>query len=907
MWGGSPGPRGSPWTHTPVEESFLAQPCRPARELTADKDVRPTIGPGTLVWSMRRWIALALRTPHIVGPAVGIVIAIAVGVYSLTEGQAYKSAADQAAQSRRVVEWTQTLLSRLRDAESGQRGFLLTGDARYLAPYTQALPRIAGDRAAVGSLAAAHPDEIRQYSDLIGTKLDEMAQTIRVRESGGAAAALAIVQTDRGKQTMEQIHALADAIVAGENAELARRESSASHHGYQTRIVVMSGALVMALLLWAIARQVGVLLRAKEQLIADLAGARELEARGRAALATTLRSIGDAVITTDTSRRVQFLNPIAENLTGWSSAAAAGRPLTEVFRIVNEATRQTVEDPAAKVMREGVVVGLANHTILLTRDSREIPIDDSGAPIYNEAGAIAGVVLVFRDVTSRRQAQRNLEESERQYRLLFEANPWPMWVYDQNDLAFLAVNEAATKHYGYTRQEFLTMTLRDIRPPEDVALLLADVASPTVQLHTDGPWRHRRKDGSIIYVEITSHPLQFGNTKACLVLAHDVTERLKLEEQLRQSQKLEAVGQLAGGIAHDFNNLLTVVEGYAELIHGELPVDDPNRTSIQEILVAAQRAASLTRQLLAFSRRQMLQPIRLNLNANVGSTHRMLSRLLGENIATVAQLEPQLWDVFADPGQIDQIILNLAVNARDAMDRGGKLTISTANVNIGEEGGADNVPLGRYARLTIADNGHGMDAETRKRIFEPFFTTKEIGRGTGLGLSTVYGIVKQSAGFIRVESEPGKGTRFDILLPAVDQQAPEPAAATPAPDAPDRSGGAVLVVEDDEVVRQLVTAMLRSAGYEVIAPMLPSDALKTLEDPKVRIDLLLTDMVLPETDGAAIADAALRLRPGLKVLYMSGYTEHAVLRRHPIDDGVPFLQKPFTKTALLAKVREALG
>jgi two-component system cell cycle sensor histidine kinase/response regulator CckA len=855
---------------------------------------------------MRRWIANALRTPHIAGPAVGIVIAIAIGVYSLSEGEAYKSAAEQVAQSRRVIDWTQKLLSRLRDAESGQRGFLLTGDAGYLVSYTQALPKIAADRAAIGSLAPAHPEQVRQYSDLIGTKLDEMAQTIRTRESSGAAAALAIVQTDRGKQTMEHIHELADVLVAGENAELENRESQAARHGYKTRIVVMTGALVMALLLWTIGSQVSVLLRAKERLISDLASSKELEARGRAALATTLRSIGDAVITTDSAGRVQFLNPIAEDLTGWSNAAADGRPLSDVFRIVNETTRQTVDAPAAKVLREGKVAGLANHTILIARDGREIPIDDSGAPIHDETGAITGVVLVFRDVAGRRQTQRNLEESERRYRLLFEANPWPMWVYNQSDLAFLAVNEAATKHYGYSREEFLSMTLRDIRPAEDVALLLADVATPTVQLHTDGPWRHRKKDGGIIYAEITSHPIAFGKAKACLVLAHDVTERLKLEEQLRQSHKLEAVGQLAGGIAHDFNNLLTVVEGYAELILGDIPAGDPNRGSVEEIMVAAQRAASLTRQLLAFSRRQMLQPIRLNLNANVGSTHRMLSRLLGENIETITRLEPRLSDVFADPGQIDQIILNLAVNARDAMDRGGKLIISTANVEIGARDNLEFVPHGRYARLSIEDNGHGMDPETRKRIFEPFFTTKEIGRGTGLGLSTVYGIVKQSGGYILVESEPDKGTRFDILLPAINDLAPAIASEAPTPDSQHRSGGLVLVVEDDDVVRQLITTMLRSAGYDVIAPALPSGALEALKNTALPIDLLLTDMVLPETDGAAIAEAALRLRPGVKVLYMSGYTEHAVLRRHPVD-GVPFLQKPFTKASLLSKVREALA
>jgi signal transduction histidine kinase/CheY-like chemotaxis protein len=436
---------------------------------------------------------------------------------------------------------------------------------------------------------------------------------------------------------------------------------------------------------------------------------------------------------------------------------------------------------------------------------------------------------------------------------------------------------------------------------------LSHVATPDRDLQTDGPWRHRKKDGSVIFVEITSHLVQFGNIPACLVLSYDITERLRLEEQLRQAQKLEAVGQLAGGIAHDFNNLLTVVEGYAELLHGDLPEDDPNRQPVEEILVAAQRAATLTRQLLAFSRRQMLQPIRVSLNANVNSTHRMLSRLLGENIEIETNLDPDLWDVFADPGQIDQILLNLSVNARDAMEHGGRLTVSTGNVELdGISAAAGGAAPGKYASLSVVDTGHGMDPETQQHIFEPFFTTKEVGRGTGLGLSTVYGIVKQSGGYILVESAPGKGSKFTILLPATPDQSSSGAASVLKQATPVKHEETILVVEDDASVRQLVGAMLRSSGYVVVAPASPQEALAVCADPDTRIDLLLTDMVLPETDGAAIAEAAQRTRPNLRVLFMSGYTEHAVLRRNPMDRNSMFLPKPFTKGALLEKVREAL-
>src|ERR1035437_9493374 len=687
-----------------------------------------------------------------------------------------------------------------------------------------------------------------------------------------------------------------------------RNANNAEGHSHQSHIVVQLGARVLFGLLWFATRRINRLLGSQNQLISDLELTREREARGSAALATTLRSIGDAVIATDTQGRIHFMNPIAEALTGWTNAAAEGRPLPEVFRVEGELSHQPVPDLTVKVLRDGVVVGLANHTILIARDGGRIPVDDSAAPIHEQQGNITGVVLVFRDVTLRRRAQRKLEESESRYRLLFETNPQPMWVFDIASLAFLAVNHAAIAHYGYTREEFLSMTLRDIRPAEDVPALLEHTRVSTRIPHTDGPWRHRKKDGTVLVVEIATYPIQFGDAAAILVMATDITERKRLEEELRQSQKLEAVGQLAGGIAHDFNNLLTVIEGYAEMIRADQAPDAEHRDSVNEILVAAQRAASLTRQLLAFSRRQILQPIRLTLNANVTSTQRMLSRLLGENIRIHTTLAPDLWDVFADPGQVDQIVLNLAVNARDAMERGGTLTIQTANM---ERGAADG-PLtpeqadGEYVRLSVSDTGQGMDEETRRHIFEPFFTTKEVGRGTGLGLSTVYGIVKQSGGYIEVSSEPGRGSSFSVYLPRVDDVMPSSVTGATASMAAHRTGETILVVEDEETVRHLVASMLKSSGYRVIAPATPREALRICGEFSTALDLLLTDVILPDTDGVEVAAKAVASRPNLRVLFMSGYTEHPVLRLPGFDRGAPFIQKPFTKAMLAAKVREVL-
>ena len=835
-----------------------------------------------------------------------MIIVIGIAVYSFLDSRAFRNAADGAERSRTVVEQTQELLARLTAAETGQRGYLLTGDTSYLDEYHAALPEIARIQAAIGQAPADVADRELLYR-LIAARLDELARTVRVRQQGDAASALAIVHAGQGKQAMDQIRTVAARLIVRENDRFREFTAAAQHHGSQTRIVTQLGALFLFCLLWFATQHINRLIGSQARLISDLEQTRDREARGRAELSTTLRSIGDAVIATDAAGRIHFMNPVAESLTGWTTSDAHGLPLSEVFRIEDEISREAAPDIGAKVLREGAVVALANHTLLIARDGSRIPIDDSAAPIHDGQRNVNGVVLVFRDVTLRRHAQRQLEESESRYRLLFEANPQPMWVYDSTSLAFLAVNHAAIARYGYTREEFLSMTLRDIRPPEDVPMLLEHTRIATQTLHTDGPWRHRTKEGAIFFVEIAAHPIQFGNAAACLVMATDITERRRLEEELRQSQKLEAVGQLAGGIAHDFNNLLTVIEGYAEMIRSDLAPGDPHRPSVEEILVAGQRAASLTSQLLAFSRRQILQPIRLNLNGNVTSTRRMLSRLLGENIQIHTVLAPALWDVYADPGQIDQIVLNLAVNARDAMEHGGGLTLETANVPRGAAHAAfpPDLPDGDFVRLSVSDTGQGMDEETMRHIFEPFFTTKEVGRGTGLGLSTVYGIVKQSGGHIHVSSQLHKGSTFSIYLPRAKDDSLRTIKGVPGAVASNRTGETILVVEDDETVRHLVVSMLKSSGYRVIAPATAREAVRICAESSTELDLLLTDMVLPDTDGAAVAEQALAARPDLRVLFMSGYTEHPVLRLAGFP-GAPFLHKPFTKAVLTAKVREVL-
>jgi two-component system, cell cycle sensor histidine kinase and response regulator CckA len=644
------------------------------------------------------------------------------------------------------------------------------------------------------------------------------------------------------------------------------------------------------------------------------------------------------------------------------------------------------------------------------------------------------ISTVNRELLQRRRAEESARESERNYRLVFEGNPNPMWIYDAETLRFLAVNEAALRKYGYTRDEFLAMTIEDIRPAEDVPQLQALVGpegpGPERGLVTAGIWRHRRKDGSIFDVDVTSHAHVFDGRPARVVLAvdvtarieaeralrhsearyrdlfenasdliamvdlesrltmvneafvrglgytreeligrplrdlvppeqhgrleeariqklgdtdattyeheliakdgrriqvevatrlidvegqplgveaicRDITERRHLEEQLRQAQRLEAIGRLAGGIAHDFNNLLTVISGYADAL---LEQGDPDSgEELREIAAAAERATILTRQLLAFSRRQVLQPRNLDLNEVVQGVIPMLTRLIGEDIDLVTSLDPDLDHVVADPNQLEQVLLNLVINARDAMPGGGKLTIATGTTELDESYVADHpeARVGRHTTLSVSDNGVGMDADAAARVFEPFFTTKPVGTGTGLGLSTVYGIVKQSGGNIWVYSEAGRGSAFKVYLPAAEESLAAPPPARPQIAVPTGTE-TILVVEDEDAVRTLAAGMLERSGYTVLATHSAGEALRLAGDPETTIDLLLTDLVMPEMSGRELAARIVEQLPEVRVLFMSGYADEAVTRHGALDAGTAYLEKPFSARDLARMVRKTL-
>ncbi|MGH2889295.1 MAG: ATP-binding protein [Solirubrobacteraceae bacterium] len=521
------------------------------------------------------------------------------------------------------------------------------------------------------------------------------------------------------------------------------------------------------------------------------------------------------------------------------------------------------------------------------------------------------------------QAEQKARQTADAYRLLFESNPQPMWVFESVSMRILEVNDAAVAHYGYSHEEFLTMRLSDIRLDGDRSRATANGGQATANGHQSGepadlplrfaPRRHRRRDGTVIEVETVSHAVDFQGRDARLQMVTDVTDRRRLERQLAQTQRLESLGQLAGGIAHDFNNLLAAILNYAAFVSEEVALaanGDRDRdwpavgSDLEQVDLAARRAAGLTHQLLAFARRETIHPEAISLNEVVSETERLLRRTLGEQVELSCTLEDDLWRVMADPGQTEQVLVNLAVNARDAMPGGGMLSIETANVEVDDAYAASRpgIAPGRYVRLRVSDNGEGMDPATVERAFEPFFTTKPKGEGTGLGLATIYGIVSQAGGHVQLYSEPGVGTTCTIMLPATEQL-PADAPSVPS-QVPGGNGELILLVEDEDSIREVARRILSRRGYRVLAAAGGEEALEMANAHDGRIDLLLTDVIMPRMLGNEIALRIRRARPETRLLYMTGYAQQ-VLRGESLTDGVP-LEKPFTERSLLVRVRDAL-
>lgn len=727
--------------------------------------------------------------------------------------------------------------------------------------------------------------------------------------------------------------------------------------------------------------------------------------------------------------RIVYMSPAATAILGYQPRQLEGRYPVE---LCHEGDPMTMD----RVLEQLLVTKGASRAEHRLRHAagHYVWLETTGRAVRDPVwGHVTELVTVSRDIEARKEAEEALRASEEEYRVLFEANPMPMWTFDADSYKFVAVNAAAVSHYGYSRDEFLNMTIFDIRPPEDAPAVRRKVEYIRAGFKDLHGSRHRKKDGSIINVDLTVHQVKLSGRIAWLVLVKDITEatrtatalrasnelvralfdsspvaivatdldlrvlqwngaaerlfgwtakeaigtlypmaseamwpevhrnreqalhtggftdvhvqrarkdgttaevslsvgvmrnselspngfvllaadlseRAKLEAQLRHAQKMEAVGQLAGGVAHDFNNLLTVVTGYAGLLLAELPSDDPIHNDIEEIRGAADRAAVLTRQLLAFSRQQMLEPRVLDLNVVVEGMEQMLRRILPADIKIVTALAPSLGAINADPGQLEQVLMNLIVNARDAMPTGGTLTIETMDVRLDGtdvDVRGDAIP-GDYVMFAVSDTGCGMTRAVQSRIFEPFFTTKERGKGTGLGLSTAHGIVTQSGGVLAVYSEPEFGTTFKVCLPRVALQPNSVTIAQPTA-AVAHGAEVILLVEDDTPVRLTATRILERAGYTVLPAADGQEALDIHHKHASRIDLLVTDMIMPEMSGRELAARVRERDPEIAVLIMSGYTEQTSRSQSFIGAGGLFIQKPFTPEGLRAKVRSAIN
>jgi PAS domain S-box-containing protein len=598
-----------------------------------------------------------------------------------------------------------------------------------------------------------------------------------------------------------------------------------------------------------------------------------------------------------------YANSAFANMLGFDSPERiVGRPWRVVYAF-QEVTRLVPE-----VRKSLAQQGKWSSPISLHRpDGSNLSVEMSVARLPG-----GGMVCACRDLSLREQAEKARAEAEAKYRMLVEHVNAITYIAEIGiDGEWYYVSPQVESILGYTPEEWLKISHHwaNMIHPDDLATVTAAEEASKMGEPFQAEFRVKRKDGREVWLNDTAVVVQGSNSRPVMEgIIVDITERKALEKQLQQSRKMEAVGRLAGGIAHDFNNLLTIITGYTDLALSRSSVALELRADIERIENAAARAAALVRQLLAFSRKQVLQPKTLDLNGIVMNMDKLLRRLIDDNIEMVTRVQDDLGKVKADPAQIEQVIMNLVVNARDAMPKGGRLVLETSNVDLDSAYAIEHTSVrpGRYVMLAVSDTGVGMNAETVAHIFEPFYTTKESGRGTGLGLSTVYGIVKQSGGYVWVYSERGEGSTFKVYLPRVEELVEEEATKQ-APFSEERGTETVLLVEDEEAVRDLVQTILSGQGYEVVVARDPRHAEEIARKFRGEIHLLLTDVVMPGTSGRELAARIMASRPGIHVLYMSGYTENVITSTGTLEQGLAFLQKPFSPAVLVQKIRETLS
>ncbi|MCD4784564.1 MAG: PAS domain S-box protein [Candidatus Eremiobacteraeota bacterium] len=609
-----------------------------------------------------------------------------------------------------------------------------------------------------------------------------------------------------------------------------------------------------------------------------------------------------------------FANDMVCEITGYSQDEILNWAPGEVIKLVHPEDKDFVsKQMRRKQAGDSDVIPQYEFRIIDKKGEIKWLLLHSNTIRYEGGTALEAVIM---DITKRKMAEEALRDSEKKFSTIFYSSPSAITISVISDGRFIEVNESFLRLTGYAREEVIRHTSIEL----NIWAKQEDRDIVTRELHDHGAVRNlevefRVKSGETRQGLFSGEVIHLGGKPYLLAVTHDISEIKQAQDalketegQLRQMQKMDAMGRLAGGVAHDFNNLLTVIIGYSALISRRLTKNDPLWEDIQEIGKAGSQASTLTRQLLAFSRKQVLQPRVLNINSVVANVEKMIRRLIGEDIELVSVLHPDLGQITADPGQIEQVIINLVVNARDAMPRGGRIIIETSNIELDKLYARQHLQMepGSYIMLAVSDDGCGMDKETLTHVFEPFYTTKEKGKGTGLGLSTVYGIIKQSGGYIRVYSEPGRGTSFKIYMTRVEKPTEPTQEETPYEDLP-CGFETILLVEDEDMVRKLIHSILQMCGYNVLVARNGGEAILICEQHKDPIQLMLTDIVMPIIDGPDLAKRLEGLRPDMKVIYMSGYTDNVIILQGILGSDLPFLQKPITPESLTNKVREVLG
>lgn len=717
-------------------------------------------------------------------------------------------------------------------------------------------------------------------------RVDDVTEFVRLKQQGMAQHSLAQKLFTRGEQMEAEI------VLRGQELQEANRRLRETnealtdlHAGLESRVQQRTAELAQA----------------NEALHLEVAERRKNEVL----LNSVLNHTFDAIITISERGIIETFNGAAERMFGYRQSEVMGR---NVNMLMPDPYHSEHDGYIGTYLRTGKakIIGSGREVVGRRKDGSQFPIELTVTEFRLAQGEQRHFIGVIRDITQRKQAE------EHHARLVEVLEATPDFVGLANaDLRPLFINQAGRTMVGLAPEADVTKTHIGDYVPEWSAQLIEQEGIPVAIKR--GTWVGETallgEDGRDIPVSqvIVAHKTTEGEVRFLSTIMRDLSERRKLEERLHQSQKLEAFGQLAGGVAHDFNNMLTVINGYCECLNDDTEMSRQSQEMVEEIHKAGDRAATLTRQLLAFSRQQVLQPRVLNLNEVITETGRMLERLIGEDVELTTILCSTLWPVKVDAGQAEQVLMNLAVNARDAMPDGGKLTIETCNVELDEtycESNSDVKP-GGYVVISVSDTGCGMDERTKARIFEPFFTTKAPGKGTGLGLATVFGVIKQSGGHVTVYSEPDNGTDFRIYLPKVAGAAESQTKAKPKV-APAGGTETVLVVEDADMLRNLACRILRTQGYNVLEARNGCDALAVYGQQKEPVHLVLSDLIMPEMNGRQLAEHLRSCQPDIKVLLMSGYTDDSVVRRGILEAETNFIQKPFSPAALSKKVRDIL-